>query len=107
MLKNGYISCPHFKTELKSWTPNDSKTRMALSFNKKENSALLKWIHSKRKGEFDCLNCLYSFRTKSKLESHKKIRENKDFCGVVRPSNDTKILEFNQYQKFDKIISII
>ena len=44
---------------------------------------------------------------KSKLESHKKICENKDFCGVAMPSEDTKILQFNQYHKSDKRPSII
>ena len=39
---------------------------------------------------------------KNKLESHKKVCENKDFCNVVMPSEDTKILEFNQYYKSDK-----
>ena len=43
-----------------------------------------------------CLNCLHSFRTKNKLESHKKVCNNKDFCNVIMPSEDTKILEFNQ-----------
>ena len=33
---------------------------------------------SKYDGDFSCLNCLYSFRTKNKLESHKKVWENKD-----------------------------
>ena len=28
------------------------------------------------------------------VESHKKVYENKDFCDVVMPSEDTKILEF-------------
>ena len=28
--------------------------------------------------------------------------ENKNFCNVVMPSEDTKMLEFNQYQKSDK-----
>ena len=32
--------------------------------------------------------------------------ENKDFCGVVMPFEDNKILEFNQYQKSDKIPSV-
>ena len=41
------------------------------------------------------LNCVHSFRTKSKLESHKKVCENKTFYSVVMPSNETKILEFN------------
>ena len=33
---------------------------------------------------------------KNELESHKRAFGNKDFCGVVMPSGDTKILEFNQ-----------
>ena len=37
-----------------------------------------------------------------KLESHRKVCENKDFCNVIMPSEDTKILELNQYQKSDK-----
>ena len=32
------------------------------------------------KGDFYCLNCLYFFRTKNKLESHKEVCENKDFA---------------------------
>ena len=31
----------------------------------------------------------------------------KDFCNVIMPSEDTKILEFNQYQKSDKAPFII
>ena len=34
-------------------------------------------------------------------------RENKDFCNIIMPSEDTKILEFNQYQKSDKAPFII
>ena len=34
--------------------------------------ALLRGTPSKNDGDFYCLNCLHSFRTKSKLESHKK-----------------------------------
>ena len=33
--------------------------------------------------------------------------ENKDFCSVIMPSKDTKILELNQYQKSDKAPFII
>ena len=39
---------------------------------------------------------------KKKLESHKKVWENKDFCNVITSSENTKMLEFNQYQKSDK-----
>ena len=46
--------------------------------------------------------CLHSFRTKKQLESHKIVCENKDFCNVIMPYGDTKLLEFNQYQKSDK-----
>ena len=38
----------------------------------KKLSLLLKGITSKNNGDFYCLNCLHSFRTKNKLESHKK-----------------------------------
>ena len=55
---------------------------------------------------FFYLNCLHSFRTKSTIELHKKCK-NTDFCGVVMPSEDTKILEFNKYWKIDKTPSII
>ena len=53
------------------------------------------------------MNCLHSFRTKTKLESHKKVCENKDLCGAIIPSEDTKILEFNKHRKSDKTPSII
>ena len=62
---------------------------------------------SKRKGNFYCLDFLHSVRTKSKLESHKKVYENKDLFNIVMPSEDTKILEPNQYQKSDKASFII
>ena len=64
-------------------------------------TSLLKEITSKNNGDFYCLNYLYSFRTKKK-ESHKKVCENKDFCNIVMPSGETKILEFNEYSLFDK-----
>ena len=51
---------------------------------------------------FYCLNCLHSFRTKNKLESHESVCQNKDFCNVIMSSKDTKILEFIQYQNSDK-----
>ena len=57
---------------------------------------LLREITSKYYSGFYCLNCLHSFRTKSKLDSHKKVCENKDFRNIIMPSEDTKILEFNQ-----------
>ena len=49
VLKNEYISCLHFI------------------------SALLRGISSKHDGDFYCLIVLLSFKTKNKLESHKKV----------------------------------
>ena len=43
-------------------------------------------ITSKNDSDFYCLNCLHLFRIKNKLESHKKVCENKYFCGVGMPS---------------------
>ena len=44
----------------------------------------------------------HSFTKESNLESHKKVWENKDFCNIALASQQTKLLEFNQYQKSDK-----
>ena len=42
-----------------------------------------------------------SITTENKCKYQKKVCEIKDFCDIVIPSEDTKILEFNQYQKSD------
>ena len=63
----------------------------------KELSALLKEIADKHHGDFYCLNWFHSFATENKLQSHKRLCENKDFCSIIMPSENTKILEFNQY----------
>ena len=47
------------------------------------------------------------FWHRKQRESHKKVCENKDFCNFLMPVEDTKILEFNQYQKSDKAPFII
>ena len=68
----------------------------------KKLTTLLRGITSKPHGDFYCLDYFHSFATENNLESHKKACENKDFCSVNMPPDDTKILEFNQYQKSDK-----
>ena len=67
---------------------------MALSSVKKL-SALLRGMTSRNIG-FYCLDCLYSFRTKNKLESLKKVHGNIDFYDLIILSHDNKISEFNQ-----------
>ena len=83
------------------WSEVQRMITMAWSC-RKELSALLRGVTSKHYGDFCCLNCLHYFRTKNKLESQKKVCKNKDFCNVIVPFEDTKLLEFNQYQKSDK-----
>ena len=84
---------------------NDTKWRRTRAKSKgrwhylavKKLSALLRRITSKNNGDFYCLNCLHSFRTKNKFEWHKKVCGKKEnFCNVIMPSEDTKISEFNQ-----------
>ena len=62
---------------------------------------------SKRHGDLHCLKCLHSFATENKRKFHKKVCENKDFSNVATPFEDTKILEFNQFEKSDKVPFII
>ena len=50
---------------------------------------------------------LFFCKKKNKLESHKKVCENKNVFNVMMPSEDTKILEFNQYKKSDEPSFII
>ena len=79
--------------------------RLALSCSKKLH-ALLHGI-TYLQDDFYSLNCLHSFRTENKLKSHKKLCKNKDFCGIIMPSDEDDILEFNQYMKSDKMQYII
>ena len=47
---------------------------------------LLRRITSKRHCDFYCLSCSHSLLTERKLESRKRVCENKDFCNVIMPS---------------------
>ena len=62
---------------------------------------------TKHHGDFYCLNSFHFCATKKKLESHKKVCENKDLYNVNMVFDNTKILEFHQYQKSDKAPFII
>ena len=67
----------------------------------KKLSALLRGITSKDYNDFYYLNCLHSSTTKNKLEWQK------NFCNLIMPSENTTILEFNQYQTSDKAPFIV
>ena len=68
---------------------------------------LLKGITSSHKEDFYCLNCFRSHRTKNKLEAHKKICENHDYCNVEIPTKDNNIFKYNQGEKSIKLPFVI
>ena len=70
-------------------------------------SALLRGISSNHNGDFYCMSCFKSFRTKSKLEIYKKICENHDYCYVQMPNNENIILEYKHSQKSQRAPFVI
>ena len=54
----------------------------------KNLSALLNRITSNHNGYFYCLNCFRAYTAKNKLESHKKVCENHEYCCVEKPNED-------------------
>ena len=68
---------------------------------------LLKGITSNHNEDFYGLNCFHSYRTKNKLEEHKKICENHNYCHIEMPNEDNKIIKYNQGEKSIKLPFII
>ena len=62
-------------------------------------SGLLRGITSNHNGDFYCLSCFRANTTKNKLEAHKKICENHDYCHAEMPNEDNKIIKYNQGEK--------
>ena len=73
----------------------------------KNLSGLFKGITSNHYGDFYCLNCFHSHRTKNKLEAHKKICENHDYCHVEMPTKDNNIIKYNHGEQSMKVPFII
>ena len=73
----------------------------------KNLSGLLRGITSNHKEDFYCLNCFHSYRTENKLEAHKKICENHDYCHVEMPTKDNNIIKYNHGEKSMKVPFII
>ena len=72
---------------------------MALYSSNKRLSGLLRGVTGNNNGDFYCLNCSHAYRTENKLEKHKKICENHDYCHVEMPNEDNKIIKYNQGEK--------
>ena len=72
----------------------------------KNLSRLLRGITSNHKEDFYCLNCFRSYRTENKLEAHKKICENHDYCHVEMPTKNNNI-KYNHGEKSMKLPFVI
>ena len=73
----------------------------------KNLSRLLRGITSNHDGDFYCLNCFHSYGTKNKLDAHKKICENHDYCHIEMPTKDNNTIKYNQGGKSIKLPFII
>ena len=69
----------------------------------KNLSGLLRGITSNHNADFYCLNCFCSYSTKNKLEKHKKICENHDYCHVEINTKDNNIIKYNHGEKSIKM----
>ena len=70
-------------------------------------SALLREVTDNNHGDFYYLNFFRAYTTENKLESHKKVCENHDYCCVEMPNEDNKILKYNHGEKSMKVLFII
>ena len=73
----------------------------------KKLSRLLRGMTSNHDGDFYCLNYFHSYRTKNKLEAHKKICENRDYCHVEMPTKDNNTIKYNQGEKYIKLPFVV
>ena len=65
--------------------------------------ALLKGITSNNNGDFCCLNCFHSCRTKYKLKKHERVCNDHHYCYVKMPNEDNKILKHYHGEKSLKV----
>ena len=65
----------------------------------KSLSRLLRGISSSHNSDYYCLNCFHSYRTENKLDVHKKIYENHEYCNIEMPSPNNNIIKYNQGDK--------
>ena len=67
---------------------------------------LLRGITSTHKEDFYCLNCFHSYRTKNKLEAHKKICENHDYWHIEMPTKNNNTIKYNHVEKSMKLLFV-
>ena len=62
-------------------------------------SRLFRGITSNHIGDYYCLGFLNSFRTDNELKRHERLCDKHDYCHVKMPTEDNKILKYNQREK--------
>ena len=60
---------------------------------------VVKNLSNNHDGDYYCLNCFHSYRTENKLNAHKKICENHDYCNIEMPSPNNNIIKYNSGEK--------
>ena len=73
----------------------------------KNLSGLLRGITSNHKEDFYCLNCFHSYSTENKIEAHKNICKNHDYCCVEMPTKNNNIIKCNHGEKSMKLPFVI
>ena len=73
----------------------------------KSKSALLRGITLNNHGDFYCLNCFQSYRTKEKLKKHEKVWDNHDYCYVKMPNKYERILKYKPGERSLKVLFMI
>ena len=73
----------------------------------KNLSRLLRGITSNHDGDYYCLNGFHSYRTENKLNAHKKICENNEYCNIEMPTDKNNLIKYNQGDKSLKLPFII
>ena len=70
-------------------------------------SRLLRGITSNHIGDYYCLGCFHSKSTDNELKKHERLRDKHDYCHLVMPKEDEKILKYNHGEKTLKAPFII
>ena len=73
----------------------------------KSLSGLFTGVTSNHKEDYYCLNCFHAYRTKNKLDAHKKVCENHEYCHIEMPNKDNNKIKYNQGEKSIKLPFII
>ena len=63
--------------------------------------------HEQRLEKIYCLNCFCAYSTKNKLEAHKKICENHNYCHVEMPTKDNNTIKYNQGENSIKLPFVV